>query len=1267
MKGLLSNFDDTLREYEQDRGKSEPPEQIDEPKDDLDDLIRDRQNTRRDSTKVGFLSSLIQKPFTDDIVEEVEKGVESEESQKEEITEEQLEDDFADFDYVAPKPPTSVKFPVETAPEIPEQDIPDLLPDLIKKTGGNRMSSRRSSYLDSLASKNQDTLNRVTKEQNSILGAGSFGSRGVDSIIKNPAPSFENWLRSEPTRHSENSPQPEAFDVFALPIEGRSRTVNTISANILTNRIPVEHVENKDLQKFNDSYAVDRMATNVLKTTLKGPRHSMADSRAIVAEIYSDITESEEDDQTSPEKSTISTSAKSPIKRQKTKIKAKFGSSTNNLRNKIKEDSKLGSLFLSRPIKEFTEFDKDYKQEINKIKEAKGNLVLDVDLIKEFSEQGCNSEIQIRALRQNFYHFIESNYGKLTCIAAEHNLEYVITGTERGLVVLWDKTLQEKFQVIQLTTVRDDHPSAMFYDAGIDAVCVGMSKGDMHYYKLEKSERLLRKRNVCKNFCPSEILIVRAFKQLSHVMAVDSEYRIFYSRIDRTKQFQKLKLEANQVGITKRISIPHMSAMPLTATSALVAVSAATEIQIFEVRDHINLRTGETYVTKLSVFNLEIPKWMMDKEANMTNESQAEMNLFHCGSSNTLEGENKKSSSRRASLDEQFDRGHNSDSHSSEDIDQDHNHSYVVFTGLKDEVNKPFVLCVAYQTTIFIYELLFLEGSLIELKKLTEIRIQARALQFTSFVGGLMLLFDIYGDFYVVDEINSILSSQNTNGHRKSRINSRNRKLRDYIARANACFKDGIPGDSSPEGDQVQYDVENVFLVYDHSKDHLAYYKTKDKSLTNYTNMIQALGNLGIVFVDQKGLYIFEIMDWKAYLEDCFKHHNYYMILRVINEILDGENDRLRRAPPRGKREEQLAPMLQKVMHDVMPFIRIEPESDIERLTNYCMMTIYKCGLTEFMLKGYEQIMAENNLYNYYSHALVLMYQSQLLPHSNIDKIFTLINYLEKHDPEENKRFVLYLFSKKLYQDQLMNTMTRGRYRNLLFYTSDKVDLPSKAMFSLEYLKQNVISQATNKDEKRQDIYRIFWFVCEHVVAKLEKNEVHYQDPTWYIINWMFKAENFLPILKIDHQAYLQGLGMLLNLGISNSLKQNSHLRLIEGNAPIHNKIMDEIHSVPEMVYMFSHIYEELSQNPRKLDLFYLYLAVLKFVKTPGVELNEEYLKKLVFGLINNVNDIVADLKLAGVDLTHENVNILIFATFTEHKEIFVDNQELKELIYKNE
>lgn len=100
------------------------------------------------------------------------------------------------------------------------------------------------------------------------------------------------------------------------------------------------------------------------------------------------------------------------------------------------------------------------------------------------------------------------------------------------------------------------------------------------------------------------------------------------------------------------------------------------------------------------------------------------------------------------------------------------------------------------------------------------------------------------------------------------------------------------------------------------------------------------------------------------------------------------------------------------------------------------------------------------------------------------------------------------------------------------------------------------------------------------------------------------------------------------------------------------------------MVLLFNYIYSAIKDNKRDMNFLYLFIAILKFVKTPGIELNETYLKDLVFSLILNINDIVADTRL---NVTHEMVNILIFATFTEHKEIFVGNQELKELIMKNE
>jgi hypothetical protein len=291
------------------------------------------------------------------------------------------------------------------------------------------------------------------------------------------------------------------------------------------------------------------------------------------------------------------------------------------------------------------------------------------------------------------------------------------------------------------------------------------------------------------------------------------------------------------------------------------------------------------------------------------------------------------------------------------------------------------------------------------------------------------------------------------------------------------------------------------------------------------------------------------------------------------------------------------------------------------------------------------------------------MYEARLIPELDMDRIFSLIQYLDSNDKLEKQRFILHLFTRKIYQDQLINNLSRSGHINLMFYMSDKVEQPMRAMYPIEFLLQNYIA-SHDQDFRETELLKIFWFVCEHVVVKFERKEVQYGDSTWYIANWLFKPEIIKLICKADLKTYLEGWAMLFQLGFTISLESNGKLNMLEGIPEVDNEIMDDKKSIPEMVTLFNYIYESIKDDKREVNLLYVLIAVLKFVKIPGIELNEKYLKDLVFSLILNINDIVAYPRL---NITHEMVNILIFATFTEHKEIFVGNQELKELIMKNE
>jgi hypothetical protein len=323
-------------------------------------------------------------------------------------------------------------------------------------------------------------------------------------------------------------------------------------------------------------------------------------------------------------------------------------------------------------------------------------------------------------------------------------------------------------------------------------------------------------------------------------------------------------------------------------------------------------------------------------------------------------------------------------------------------------------------------------------------------------------------------------------------------------------------------------------------------------------------------------------------------------------------------------------------------------------------------------------------LIGYYFQNLIIFFRSHLIPNLDMDKIFKIITHLE-YDPLEKQRFMLYLFNRKLHRDFLFNNLANRGNMNLLCYLSDKAEEPSKAILVLEYLRSNFQVASTKRnpaatDSKKSDLtkltlysgsdqttkslYSIFWYIHEFTKGPLEKSEVKVDDPSWFVINWILNPEYIKLFVTNDFKAYLEGWALLLEKHYTLLLQLNFNVDFIKNYKPIENEIMCPVKCCKEMIFLFNHIFQLVKDDKKNLSYFYYFVSLLKFKKVPCIELNDLYLKKLVFGLISNINDIVSDSRIT---VDKDDVNILIFATFTEHKEIFVDNQELKALIMENQ
>ena len=125
-----------------------------------------------------------------------------------------------------------------------------------------------------------------------------------------------------------------------------------------------------------------------------------------------------------------------------------------------------------------------------------------------------------------------------------------------------------------------------------------------------------------------------------------------------------------------------------------------------------------------------------------------------------------------------------------------------------------------------------------------------------------------------------------------------------------------------------------------------------------------------------------------------------------------------------------------------MPNLKISNREDIELFTNYCMMSLVKNGMTDYILDGFETLMSENDMYGYYLSDLILFYKSHLIPSLDMDKIYKIVSYLET-DPLEKQRFIFYLFNRKMHRDMLFNNLANRGNINMLFFLSDKVEDPT--------------------------------------------------------------------------------------------------------------------------------------------------------------------------------------------------------------------------------
>jgi hypothetical protein len=1370
LKDLMKNFDQRVEEVEDKKRKSNVEKSS---VDDIDSMIRERNETRKDTRMRGGLEAF--KGFTLDSI-----------PNEPEIDEEQVEDDFADFDNFTPTPAKPPE-PVHTVPQLVKQpSLPqpakhdqqpnkaaaheageqskgvfkdfnllsnlaqkiknDILPhpaapakveekkeahhgldDRIKrglaalvgnvKEKAQSHSPHKNLHAQSLGSINPEQsgshsthhshpthepevthkkstglagmlthalgIDKNKEDRKSTSGKGSNPSSGRESLktqedsksrhpsdmshnvlepIKQGLASLVGGLKQETIDQETHHPlattslpaivttEPE-LDLDAI-IASRERSTNTMSKRTMFGRAPMpvnpsfvpQDAEAQD--KLNNKLVGEMVAhmnqnalNDIAKLVASAIQNDSNDDLGVFGFSSRRNNEEEEDPDDSDKFSVLSISAAEEEPEEKGPGNKTNVSASKNMRSKEAESSKMQKIFLSTPTAEFAKIAEEYHDEISKIKESTGKLTINMDVINTYSHEEKVAEIGVKELRLNFYEFFLTKYFKPKCFCSDPKGELVLLGSERGALVLWDPKISDNYQNLQLTQGGEGLTS-MFYNPNCDVVTVGTSNGDVHYIKVLKQERQIKKLNVGKTGSTHPILAIRTDSNLVHTVAVDSENKVWHIRVDRTKPFDKLKIAGGQIGFGRPNVIPHIDILDHSTEFSICAITMGKEIQIYELKD--NARPPQTKFINL-ILKTDISQDSLvsshDDSAASASTTFPSIEVLPPPTQEKSHSNERKSSST-------------AEEHIAPEKEEE---SLPLLIDWKEDPKRSAVLLlVAKGRYLHQYELI-LGHNPPKAIHFNQIKLaNDDPISLSMFASGYVMLMDSKTDFYLVDY--STLAREKLGGTslRKSFIDQQNKQFRSFLLSLGVPHQDML-GES--------YDRDHVFHV--HSYAHKDKFEgvvdpaSRTESLSSFVNVLKS-GDL--LFLNTRSLCIFNLLDWKTYLELCFESKNYYLVLRVLNELLDGENARIRRLPHKSVMGRQLEPYIIKALQEFVPHIKLETPEEVEMLTNYCTMTLFKNGMLEFLLDGMESLMEENGLKTFYLKDLIILYKSHLLPSLDLDKIYKIVRYLEENDIMEKQRFMLYLFNRKLEREFLFNNLANRGNINLLFYLADKQDDPAKTVFPLENLKIE-IDCAETPQQAQEKIFKIFWFVFEIVEKKLEKKEVHQGDPYWHILHWLFNPELVGWFVQKNLQAFLEGWFLLLDRGMSKLLSINPNLNILDGYKVVPNEIMDN-RTGPELTYLFNKLYFHVCNSTKDRTYFHFFTAMLKFLKIPLIEFNETYLRELVHSLILHISDLLSDSRVV---LSQEDINILIFATFTEHKELFVGNTELKELIIKNE
>lgn len=1187
-------------------------------------------------------------------------------------------DPFDDFEFDAKKPKKTMIMDPKQMREFQAMDLG-------RKSEASHSSGQDKSNSD--ANSSSRTASGMNKMKSALAG--------MVSQISNRT--------SEPPRGAEAEDENEADELLLQ--YSRERSTNTVAAGPVYSRPAINSNFKMDaaVDDFSNLRILDNLVsktkTNKMQEEALRQEYENKDLKELIAQDLSDISLSDQEleepsAQTSPTreasktKGALATNPESAAFRSK---EAKLRSKLEELRSKANDKSKMHSIFLSRPQEEFERMAFTYHDEIGKVKESAGKLKVDLDSMNNHTVRAALAEVTVDNVRPNFHEFFAGRYGLPRCLVPDKSSSNFLVGTEKGLVVVFDQKMIENYATLQLGTGADDFPVSMFADWDNDLVWVGMNKGDIWAIKHNPVDNSVKKIAHSKDFSPNaEILDLVVSKNKEHIVAVDGEYRILYSKLDKLKPIDKTRITATQIAFTKRDVLPHLEIKEVAPDVYLCIISAGVQVSIFEFKPEVKNYKGPTYTKMLEM--------ELDQSDNL--DSSLLLPLFPVGY------DPKKSEISSSSTDPNLvtladEKGEGDTVRKGRRVSET-NESYPLLVKFSDDPNRSLALAVSFKRTLYIFDLLPTAEKTFKAQPITEIQIRARAVNIGFFSAGKIILMDIYNDFYLIDvplgvkfsEAHGSIIKQasstaadlaalnpgqapssvpaqkprptpgRSTSVRKSFLTNSIDKTREFLSSMNGNKTPSNVNGTLFVDPTQEFDQTCVFLIYPYGNvDQIVSNQTRTRNLTCYSSLITKSQTGEFFFVNQKGLIRLSIMNWKQLLDTCLSQQNYLKALKTVNELLDGEFETLRRPPPKRQLPAELAPYIRKIIEEFVEELKMAPPEDIEIFMNYCMMTLIKNGMQEYITEDLEIIMDEHDLIGYFWKSLVLLFRSQLIPSLEFEKIMRIVSYLEK-DPLEKQRFILYLFNRKLYRDMLFNNLANRGNINLLFFLSDKVDDPHKSTFALQYVKDSIEIHSHDPEKRAKCYFQMFWYVSEFVEKKLEKREVKYGDHSWCILNWFFNPELVEFLLEKDLKAYLEGWFLLFEKKFPQLMAFNNGLDLLEGYQYPINEIVNLKKTCSEMASLMSSIFSFVKKKPQDLNYFYFWIAIVKFHKVPCIELNDNALKELVLTLIKNINEIVSDPRLG---INHEDLNILIFATFTEHKEIFVDNSELRDLIMKNE